>query len=89
MSELVRRSSELEVIEVIDGELIEMVYCPRCDDRHGAVRRESLGDVYLMVRCCCGDEHEFDNCCRCDHFHDPYQGCKPAGPCGDYRCCIN
>jgi hypothetical protein len=88
MSELVRRSSELDVVEVIDGELIETVWCPRCGDRHGAVRWESLGDSYLIVRCCCGDEHEVDNCCRCGHYHYG-EGCKPAGPCGDYRCCIN
>ena len=82
MSDLVRRSSELAVIEVIDGELIDAVmWCLRCDTYHTVV-----GD--MLKGCCCGVDHEMDDCCRCGHFHYG-EGCKPAGPCGDYRCCIN
>jgi hypothetical protein len=79
MSDLVVRKNLPDVIEVIEGELIDVVTCPRCGEQHGVV----LG----TMRCCCGDEHGADICCLCGHFHD--SGPCPLAPCGDYRCCIN
>lgn len=79
MNDLMRRPSELEVTEVIDGELIDVAWCPRCGDGHDV--------AHGVMRCCCGDEHGPDFCCGCGHFHDG-GGC-PQSPCGDYRCCIN
>lgn len=77
--ELVPRGTEVEVIEVVDGELVDVVDCWRCGGRHGV----SLG----TMRCCCGEEHSPEICCACGHFHEG--GPCPSTPCGDYRCCIN
>lgn len=70
---------ELEIVEVVEGELIEVAEeCERCGDRHGV--------VHGIMRCCCGEEHSPEICCGCGHFHSG--GECPQEPCGDYRCCI-
>lgn len=54
----------------------------------GGEMREALVNVGLDPVEIERDEAS-DYCEHCGHFHRGDQECRPSGPCGDYRCCIN
>lgn len=58
MNELMKRPSELEVTEVIDGELLSPgVVHDLCGEYHSYI------DGHLIMCCGCGHAHEFDSAC--------------------------
>lgn len=74
MNELAIRPSDIDLYEVIEGELM--------DD---GIIHELCGEFHNYV----AEGNDLIICCGCGHAHRADESCIPDGPCGSYLCCIS